>query len=267
MDSKSVSFCIILLIATLLCGVVRSDTAKDRAECADQLVGLAPCLPYVSGDAKLPTPDCCTGLKEVVEKSKKCLCILVKDRDDPSLGFKINATLALGLPDKCHAPANISQCPDLLHLAHNSPDAKIFEDFNKTAPATEGCFVPPKLLYKLGLKSLMQSSEQPILLKSSYQVMINRKTLSFLFLELCWHKAILEGLVCNGSRVIEWHTNEKSKQLRGFHVNMSGFAFNSTMLWDPKRWHRPTANRIRQLDTACERRFSGDHLHRITCRR
>lgn len=111
MDSKSVSFCIILLIATLLCGVVRSDTAKDRAECADQLVGLAPCLPYVSGDAKLPTPDCCTGLKEVVEKSKKCLCILVKDRDDPSLGFKINATLALGLPDKCHAPANISQCP------------------------------------------------------------------------------------------------------------------------------------------------------------
>ncbi|XP_019163933.1 PREDICTED: protein YLS3-like [Ipomoea nil] len=140
MDSKSVSFCIIFFFfffMVTLCGVVRSDMAKDRAECADQLVGLAPCLPYVSGDAKLPTPDCCTGIKGVVEKSKKCLCILVKDRDDPSLGFKINATLALSLPDKCHAPANISQCPDLLHLAHNSPDAKIFEDFNKTAPVTE----------------------------------------------------------------------------------------------------------------------------------
>nr|GMC48235.1 probable beta-1,4-xylosyltransferase IRX9H [Ipomoea batatas]GMC50754.1 probable beta-1,4-xylosyltransferase IRX9H [Ipomoea batatas] len=66
------------------------------------------------------------------------------------------------------------------------------------------------------------------------------------------NKAILEGPVCNGSRVIGWHTNEKSKQLRRFHVDMSGFAFNSTMLWDPKRWHRPTASPIRQLDTIKE---------------
>ncbi|KAI3987573.1 hypothetical protein MKX01_021485 [Papaver californicum] len=65
-------------------------------------------------------------------------------------------------------------------------------------------------------------------------------------------KAILEGPVCNGSRIIGWHTNEKSKRLRRFHVDMSGFAFNSTILWDPKRWHRPTSKPVRQLDTVKE---------------
>ncbi|XP_018432934.1 probable beta-1,4-xylosyltransferase IRX9H [Raphanus sativus] len=66
------------------------------------------------------------------------------------------------------------------------------------------------------------------------------------------NKAILEGPVCNGSQVIGWHTNEKSKRVRRFHVDMSGFAFNSTILWDPKRWKRPFSHPTRQLDTVKE---------------
>uniref|UniRef100_A0A5B6YKP5 Glycosyltransferases n=1 Tax=Davidia involucrata TaxID=16924 RepID=A0A5B6YKP5_DAVIN len=66
------------------------------------------------------------------------------------------------------------------------------------------------------------------------------------------NKAILEGPVCNGSQVIGWHTNEKSKRLRRFHVDMSGFAFNSTILWDLKKWQRPTSDPIRQLDSVKE---------------
>lgn len=66
------------------------------------------------------------------------------------------------------------------------------------------------------------------------------------------NKAILEGPICNASQVIGWHTNEKSKRLRRFHVDMSGFAFNSTILWDPRRWRRPTSNPIRQLDIVKE---------------
>ncbi|KAK9673575.1 hypothetical protein RND81_12G176200 [Saponaria officinalis] len=60
------------------------------------------------------------------------------DRDDTSLGFKLNATLALGLPFKCKSPdKDISICPALLHLAPNSPDAKVFTDFDEgAAPAT-----------------------------------------------------------------------------------------------------------------------------------
>ncbi|XP_050378807.1 probable beta-1,4-xylosyltransferase IRX9H [Argentina anserina] len=66
------------------------------------------------------------------------------------------------------------------------------------------------------------------------------------------NKAILEGPVCNGSQINGWHTNDKSKRLRRFHVDMSGFAFNSTILWDPKRWRRPTSSPIRQLDSVKE---------------
>lgn len=91
-------------------GYVESDFASDRNECANQLVGLATCLPYVQGQAKAPTPDCCSGLKQVVDKSRKCLCVLIKNRDNPELGFKINATLALKLPGACSAPVNASEC-------------------------------------------------------------------------------------------------------------------------------------------------------------
>ncbi|XP_061355487.1 non-specific lipid transfer protein GPI-anchored 6-like [Gastrolobium bilobum] len=119
-------------LVLLLVGFGSSDLNQDKAECSDKLLGLAACLPYASGDAKAPTIDCCTGLKEVVDKSKKCLCILIKDRDDPNLGLKINVTLALNLPAACHAPTNITQCVDLLHLAPNSPEAKVFEGFDKS---------------------------------------------------------------------------------------------------------------------------------------
>lgn len=110
MNIIDLAFCSTLLLLLLLVGSVSSDLTKDREECGDKLVGLASCLPYVDGEAKTPTIDCCSGLKVVLDKSKKCICILIKDRDDPNLGIKLNATLAIQLPSACHAPANISQC-------------------------------------------------------------------------------------------------------------------------------------------------------------
>nr|DAD42134.1 TPA_asm: hypothetical protein HUJ06_000364 [Nelumbo nucifera] len=124
------------VLVLMMVGSVRPDVAQDRSECANQLIGLSTCLPYVGGEAKAPTLDCCTGLKQILDKSKKCLCILVKDRNDPDLGLKINATLALSLPTTCHAPANVSDCPALLHLAPNSPEAQVFEQFAKGAGST-----------------------------------------------------------------------------------------------------------------------------------
>jgi hypothetical protein len=106
------------LVALVMLGggavaVVRGDFAADRAECADKLMGLAPCLTYVqaTATARSPTPDCCAGLKAVVTASKKCMCVLVKDRDEPALGFKINVTRAMDLPDNCNFPATFSDCP------------------------------------------------------------------------------------------------------------------------------------------------------------
>lgn len=88
-----------------------ADTDKDKEECQEPLVGLATCLSYVGGNAKTPTPDCCNGLKQILKTNKKCLCVVIKDRNDPDLGLNINVTLALGLPSVCNAPANVSACP------------------------------------------------------------------------------------------------------------------------------------------------------------
>ena len=100
-----------LLLATVLVGIKMEDSSKDKEECAEQLAGLATCLSYVQGEAKAPTPDCCSGLKQVLKSNKKCLCVIIKDRNDPDLSLQINVTLALSLPTVCNAPANVSKCP------------------------------------------------------------------------------------------------------------------------------------------------------------
>ncbi|KAK9078566.1 hypothetical protein SSX86_002623 [Deinandra increscens subsp. villosa] len=132
-----------LAMAMVLVGSSNGDFEKDKGECAETLVGLATCLPYVSGEAKAPTMDCCAKLKPVLDKSKVCLCILVKDRDEPGLGVKINGTLALSLPDSCHLPSNITDCPKLMNLTANSPEAKIFEDYGRNVKKSNSTTVTP----------------------------------------------------------------------------------------------------------------------------
>lgn len=102
-----------MVILMVICTCVSSsDLTEDRKECQDKLISLSPCLPFVSGDSKkAPTPQCCTQLRNGINKTRRCLCVLVKDRNEPGLGFKVNATLALILPSVCHAPSNASDCP------------------------------------------------------------------------------------------------------------------------------------------------------------
>ncbi|KAK8683157.1 hypothetical protein V6N13_039224 [Hibiscus sabdariffa] len=144
MKSKHQSLTLSFVLLSTLLGFASSDVNQDKAECGTQLAGLASCLPYVAEQAKAPTADCCGGLKQVLDKSEKCLCVLLKDKDDPSLGLKINTTLAATLPRTCRAPVNLTECVSLLHLAPSSQDAKLFEEYGKlteghaTAPAATG---------------------------------------------------------------------------------------------------------------------------------
>ncbi|KAL2461349.1 Bifunctional inhibitor/lipid-transfer protein/seed storage 2S albumin superfamily protein [Abeliophyllum distichum] len=122
----SVRISLFLVLVIVLFVRAKSDNSKEKEECAQSLVGLATCLPYVGGTAKIPTPDCCKGLKQLLKTNKKCLCVIIKDGNDPDLALNINLTLALSLPQICNAPANVSQCPALLNLPPNSPDAQVF---------------------------------------------------------------------------------------------------------------------------------------------
>lgn len=111
MASKHMTVALTILVLIQFVGFGSADIEKDMDQCENQLTALGPCLSYVQGGAKTPTLDCCAGLKQVLQKSKVCLCILIKDRDNPKLGLKLNATLAMGLPGRCNAPSNVNECP------------------------------------------------------------------------------------------------------------------------------------------------------------
>ncbi|RLN18858.1 protein YLS3-like [Panicum miliaceum] len=103
-------------------------------------MGLATCLTFVQdkATARAPTPDCCAGLKQVVAASKKCMCVLVKDRDEPALGFKINVTRAMDLPSLCNYPATFSDCPKMLGMSPDAPEAEIFKEYARKHESENG---------------------------------------------------------------------------------------------------------------------------------
>ncbi|XBI87874.1 hypothetical protein VPH35_025898 [Triticum aestivum] len=70
------------------------------------------------------------------------------------------------------------------------------------------------------------------------------------------HDVVLEGPVCKQSQVVGWHTSGGANKLQRFHVAMSGFAFNSTMLWDPRLRSHRAWNSIRHPETV-EQGFQG----------
>ncbi|KAJ4794768.1 Bifunctional inhibitor/lipid-transfer protein/seed storage 2S albumin superfamily protein [Rhynchospora pubera] len=182
-STKLLVLATVLILSTLQLRVTRyvanAESASDQTDekdCADQMQQMASCIPYVSGTAAKPTPQCCADTETVRSTKPKCLCLLIKESTDPSLGLPINTTLALHMPDACHSDAKVSNCPSLLKLAPNSPEAKIFEDASgggasansstssptgqsssdsvPKVPSTNGC-IRTDVISKVGFPSLM----------------------------------------------------------------------------------------------------------------
>ncbi|CAN6470863.1 unnamed protein product [Victoria cruziana] len=61
------------------------------------------------------------------------------------------------------------------------------------------------------------------------------------------------GPVCDGSgQVVGWHADVKNRSNYTpdeFTINTSAFAFNSTILWDPERWGRPSSTSTSPQDS------------------
>ncbi|XP_057467214.1 non-specific lipid transfer protein GPI-anchored 14-like [Actinidia eriantha] len=125
------------ILAMLVAAVAVATMEEDEKDCADQLANLAACIPYVSGTAKKPTPQCCQDTQKVKSAKPKCLCVLIKESTDPSMGLPVNTTLALQMPSQCNIDAKISDCPTLLNLSPDSPDAKIFKSGSSTSSTTD----------------------------------------------------------------------------------------------------------------------------------
>ncbi|XP_038696675.1 non-specific lipid transfer protein GPI-anchored 13-like [Tripterygium wilfordii] len=105
-----VSYMVVMVVATLAMTSMAT-FEEDEKECADQLANLASCIPFVGGTASKPTPQCCQDTQKVKTNKPKCLCVLIKESTDPSMGLPVNTTLALQMPSICKIDASISNCP------------------------------------------------------------------------------------------------------------------------------------------------------------
>ncbi|KAG6466362.1 hypothetical protein ZIOFF_075853 [Zingiber officinale] len=65
-------------------------------------------------------------------------------------------------------------------------------------------------------------------------------------------KVVVDGPICHSSRIEGWILKDLSNDKRlslssadvstkPLKINISGFVFNSSILWDPERWGRPTS--------------------------
>ncbi|CAA2950559.1 non-specific lipid-transfer At2g13820 [Olea europaea subsp. europaea] len=99
-------YLVIVLVVTLWIGT------KAQSGCTRALVGLSPCLNYVSGNSSTPSSSCCSQLSSVVQSQPQCLCSLLNGGAS-SLGITINQTLALALPNVCNVQTPpLSRCND-----------------------------------------------------------------------------------------------------------------------------------------------------------
>ncbi|XP_030922738.1 non-specific lipid-transfer protein-like protein At2g13820 [Quercus lobata] len=84
--------------------------AAAQSGCTNVLIGMAPCLNYVSGSSSTPSTSCCSQLASVVQSQPQCLCTVLNG-GGASLGVTINQTLALGLPAACNVQTPpVSKC-------------------------------------------------------------------------------------------------------------------------------------------------------------
>jgi Probable lipid transfer len=95
----SLAFLATLFITTLF---TISTNAQSSSSCTTALVGLSPCLNYISGNDTTPSGSCCSQLASVVKSEPECLCtVLNGGSSSGSLGMTINETRALELPGAC----------------------------------------------------------------------------------------------------------------------------------------------------------------------
>ncbi|OWM82384.1 probable beta-1,4-xylosyltransferase IRX9 [Punica granatum] len=56
-------------------------------------------------------------------------------------------------------------------------------------------------------------------------------------------KVIIEGPVCDSTQVMGWHIKKMNNETDAKPpIHISSFSFNSSILWDPERWGRPSSS-------------------------
>lgn len=111
MASKGIEMGLVMFLVLMLW-----NGAAAQSGCTRALMGLSPCLNYVTGNSSTPSSSCCSQLSNVVQSQPQCLCSLLNGGGS-SYGISVNQTLALALPRVCKVQTPpISRCNGMLKL-------------------------------------------------------------------------------------------------------------------------------------------------------
>ncbi|KAH0738500.1 hypothetical protein KY290_037205 [Solanum tuberosum] len=98
--------------------------SSQSEDCQQVIVGLAPCLQYIQGNATTPSSGCCTQLATIVKTRPRCVCHVFS-------GVNVNQTLAMALPKAC----NVHNTPSLTLCQATSPAGS---PLSSSTPSGEG---------------------------------------------------------------------------------------------------------------------------------
>ncbi|KAI7751002.1 hypothetical protein M8C21_004205 [Ambrosia artemisiifolia] len=138
-------------------------------QCSQKLPAVMTCVAFASGKESRPQEKCCESVKEMRERNPACLCFLIQqihNGTNPALQkMNIQEARLLQLPSACNIlNASITDCPKLLKLPPNSPDAAIFNNVTSSTitPTTTGVGVggastTPSHAYKHEATTLLSS--------------------------------------------------------------------------------------------------------------
>ncbi|CAL9081094.1 unnamed protein product [Musa textilis] len=108
-------------VAVAVTAIMLSALASAQSGCTSAIVGLAPCLNYITGNSSTPSSSCCSQLASVVESQPACLCSVLNG-GAASLGITINQTRSLALPAECKVQTPpISECNSVAGGPAKSP--------------------------------------------------------------------------------------------------------------------------------------------------
>ncbi|RWW03032.1 hypothetical protein GW17_00033847 [Ensete ventricosum] len=97
-------------LALAVMTIVLSALASAQSGCTTVIIGLAPCLSYITGNSSAPSSSCCSQLASVVKSQPACLCSVL-DGGASSFGITINQTRALAMPAACKVQTPpVSEC-------------------------------------------------------------------------------------------------------------------------------------------------------------
>ncbi|KVI05711.1 non-specific lipid transfer protein GPI-anchored 1-like [Cynara cardunculus var. scolymus] len=135
-------FAVLITVVWMSGGVTAAEQSLGE-QCASKLTAVMTCVAFATGKEAAPQQKCCDSVKEMKDSNPACLCFVIQqihNGTNPALQkMKIQESRLLQLPAACKiANASITDCPRLLKLPANSPDAAIFTSNSSIVPTTAG---------------------------------------------------------------------------------------------------------------------------------